>query len=99
MTTAPVVTTAERLVTFAHEFGYLVERHDLPAPKDTRVRTYDDVQADVALANLHDLNLWAAATDAVITSAAIYHGHHYGACTVLGDVPLRLTCFGEALTP
>jgi hypothetical protein len=51
----------------------------------------------VDLRDFHDLNRWAEATDAEVTDPG--SGWLHVACTVLGDVPLRMTAFGEALTP
>jgi hypothetical protein len=105
--TADTVTAAERLAETLHRLGYLIDRHSLPAPKESRVRTAQldrpfavvGIVADVRLKNLHDLNRWAAVTDAAVTTVKEPEDYLHLACTVLGDVPLRLTCFGEALTP
>jgi ABC-type hemin transport system ATPase subunit len=95
------VTAAERLAETLHRLGYLIDRHSLPAPQETRLRTVHrlgDGLVDLLLANLHDLNLWAEATDATVTKPQGRVWMHV-ACSVLGDVPLRMTAFGEALTP
>jgi hypothetical protein len=93
MTPAVTVTAAERLADTLHRLGYLIDRHHLPEPVETRIR---QLSVAVDLADLHDLKRWAEATDA---APVTYDAFLYVACTVLGDVPLRLTCFGEALTP
>ncbi len=99
MTTTPTTTAGERVEATLHQLAYLIGQHNLPAPKETTVRTYADVQADVLLGNVHDLNLWAEATDAAVTGAPEYFRYQYVACTAVGDVLLRMTAFGEALTP
>ncbi len=97
--TAETVTSGERVEATLHQLAYLIGRHNLPAPKETTVRTYSDVQADVLLADAHDLKRWADATDATVTSGVEYFRYQYVACTAVGDVLLRMTAFGEALTP
>jgi hypothetical protein len=92
MTTSPVVTTGEQVAETLHRLGYLIGEHDLPAPTELRVRR---LYIHVDLHGPHDLNRWAEVTDATVTGDAYIHV----ACTVLGDVPLRMTAFGEALTP
>jgi hypothetical protein len=94
---AVTVTAAERLAETLHRLGYLIDRHHLPEPVELRVRR---LSVAVDLADLHDLNRWAEATDAAVSDVStVSRSDLYVACTVLGDVPLRLTCFGEALTP
>jgi hypothetical protein len=89
------VTAAERLAETLHRLGYLIDRHSLPAPVEVRVRR---LSIAVDLTDLHDLKRWADATNAErITDA--YDGLLHVACTVLGDVPLRMVAFGKALTP
>jgi hypothetical protein len=90
MTPADALTAAERLAETLHRLGYLIDRHHLPEPVELRVRR---LSVAVDLAGLHDLNRWAEATDA----AAIDGKWTHEAYTVLGDVPLQLTCFGKAL--
>jgi hypothetical protein len=110
MTTSPVVTTGEQLAETLHRLGYLIDRHSLPAPRDTRLRPVPDfhasvrvepaeVRADMRLKNLHDLHLWAEATDAELAKVPHEDAWLHVACTVLGDMPLRMTAFGKALTP
>jgi hypothetical protein len=95
MTPAVTVTPAERLAETLHRLGYLIDRHHLPAPEEMRVRTTTapgGVRADVRVADLHELNKWATVSHATITQVPkSYDGLHV-ACTVLGDVPLRMTC-------
>jgi hypothetical protein len=91
-----LVTTGEQVAETLHRLGYLIDRHSLPAPVEVRVR---QLSVAVDLADLHDLNLWAEASDAVVTKHSQYDGWLLTAHTVLGDVPLRMTAFGEALTP
>jgi hypothetical protein len=90
VTTTPTTTAAERVAETLHRLAYLIDRHHLPEPVEVRVRR---LSVAVDLADLHDLNRWAEATDAVVT------GHEWleVACTALGDVPLRLTAFREGL--
>jgi hypothetical protein len=102
MTPAVAVTDAERVADTCHRLGYLIDRHSLPAPTELRVRAFGGgpPRADAGLRNLHDLNLWAEATDAAVVKTPHDHGKWlHVACSVLGDVPLRLTAFGKALTP
>jgi hypothetical protein len=86
MTPTDTVTAAERLADTLHRLGYLIDRHSLPAPVEVRVR---QLSVAVDLADLHDLNRWAEATDAVVT----YGSWHHVACTVFGDVPMRLSAY------
>ncbi|MDP9224129.1 MAG: hypothetical protein M3P18_09790 [Actinomycetota bacterium] len=92
MTTTPTQTAAERVEVTLHRLGYLIGRHHLPEPVELQVRA---LSVRVDCKNLHDLKRWAQATDATMTDS----GLQLVACTLLGDVPLRMTCFGEALTP
>jgi hypothetical protein len=94
MTTSPVVTTGEQVAETLHRLGYLIDQHHLPAPAELRVRR---LSIAVDLHDFHDLNRWAEATDAEVTDPG--SGWLHVACTVLGDVPLRMTAFGEGLTP
>jgi hypothetical protein len=97
MTATDTVTAAERLADTLHRLGYLIDRHHLPEPVELRVRR---LSIAVDLGDLHDLKRWAEATDAAVSGGAYAaHSGLHVACSVLGDVPLRLTCFGEALTP
>jgi hypothetical protein len=102
MTSTDTVTAAERLAETLHRLGYLIDRHSLPEPIELRVRR---LAFAVDLADLRDLNRWAEATDAAVDPRGGFATDDgdgrwlHVACTVLGDVPLRLTCFGEALTP
>jgi hypothetical protein len=97
MTTSPVVTTGEQVAETLHRLGYLIGEHHLPAPTEVRVQR---LSIAVDLTDLHDLKRWAEATDATATDGGwMDGGRHYVACTVLGDVPLQMTCFGKALTP
>jgi hypothetical protein len=86
MTTSPVVTTGEQVAETLHRLGYLIGQHDLPAPVEMRVRA---LSISVDLTDLHDLDRWAEATDAVVT----YGSWHHVACTVFGDVPMRLSAY------
>jgi hypothetical protein len=99
MTTSPVVTTGEQVAETLHRLGYLIGQHDLPAPTELEIRTYAGVKVDVMLRGCPKLQRWADATDAAVTTSPHYDGHQHVACTVLGDVPLRMTAFGKALTP
>jgi hypothetical protein len=90
MTAADTVTAAERVADTCHRLGYLIDRHHLPEPVELRVRR---LSVAVDLADLHDLKRWAEATDATVTGDAYLHV----ACTVLGDVPVRMACFGKGL--
>jgi hypothetical protein len=95
--TDTLVTTGEQLAETLHRLGYLIDRHHLNAPEETRIRR---MFIGVHLANLHDLKRWAEATDAATTDDGWMDGKwHYLACSVLGDVPLQMTAFGKALTP
>jgi hypothetical protein len=38
MTTSPVVTTGEQVAETLHRLGYLIDRHHLNAPEETRIR-------------------------------------------------------------
>jgi hypothetical protein len=97
MTTSPVVTTGEQVAETLHRLGYLIDRHSLPAPVEVRVRR---LSIGVELGDLHDLRRWAETTDAMVTDDGWLAGKwHYIACSVFGDVPVRLTCYGKALTP
>jgi hypothetical protein len=97
MTTSPVVTTGEQVAETLHRLGYLIGQHHLPAPTELRVRR---LSIGVELADLHDLNRWADVTDATVAGGRWLDDEwHYVACTVIGDVPLRMTAFGKALTP
>jgi hypothetical protein len=96
VTSTAVVTPAERVADTCHRLGYLIDRHHLPEPIEVRVRR---LSIAVDLMGLHDLNRWADATDAAVTTVKEPEDYLRVACTVLGDVPLRLTCMGEALTP
>jgi hypothetical protein len=96
MTPTVTVTAAERLADTLHRLGYLIDRHHLIDPEETQIRRLSVV---IELRNLHDLNHWAEATNAVVTKIPEYNRWLHVACGVLGDVPVRLTCFGEALTP
>jgi hypothetical protein len=107
MTDTPV-TTGEQVAETLHRLGYLIGQHDLPAPRETRVRPVTEwrrgqrltvVHADVRLADLHELSRWAELTHAAITQVPKRSDGLHVACTVLGDVPLRMTAFGKALTP
>jgi hypothetical protein len=97
--TDTLVTTGEQVAETLHRLGYLIGEHDLPAPAEMHIRTYAGVQADVALGVLPKLERWAEAADAEVTEDHHGGGWLHVACTVLGDVPLRMTAFGEALTP
>jgi hypothetical protein len=92
--TDTLVTTGEQVAETLHRLGYLIGEHDLPAPTELRVRR---LYIHVDLRDFHDLNRWAEATDAEVTDPG--SGWLHVACTVLGDVPLKMTAFGEALTP
>jgi hypothetical protein len=92
MTSPVAVTAAERLAETLHRLGYLIDRYHLPDPEDTHIRR---LSVTIELGDLHELNRWAKATHAAVTDV----GWQYVACSVLGDVPLRMTAFGEALTP
>jgi hypothetical protein len=95
--TPVAVTAAESLADTLHRLGYLIDRHHLPPYDELRHRR---LAIGVDLADLHDLNRWAEATDAVVSDVStVARSDLYVACTVIGDVPLRLTCFGKALTP
>jgi uncharacterized protein HemY len=96
MTPAVTVTAAERLAETLHRLAYLIDRHHLPEPEETQIRR---LSIGVELGDLHKLKRWAEATDATVTKTPAYGKWLHVACTLLGDVPLRLTCFGEALTP
>jgi hypothetical protein len=97
MTPTVTVTAAERLAETLHRLGYLIDRHSLPEPEDTHIRR---LSVTIELGDLNKLKRWAEATDAVATKHSQYSGGWmHVACTVLGDVPLRMTAFGEALTP
>jgi hypothetical protein len=88
MTPTDTVTAAERLAETLHRLGYLIGEHHLPAPTEVRVQR---LSIAVDLTDLHDLKRWAEATDATATDGGwMDGGRHYVACTVLGDVPLRL---------
>jgi hypothetical protein len=95
MTPTDTVTAAERLAETLHRLAYLIDRHHLPEPVELRVWR---LSIAVDLVDLHDLNRWAEATDAAVTTVKEPEEYLHVACTVLGDVPLRLTCFGKALT-
>jgi hypothetical protein len=94
--TDTLVTTGEQVAETLHRLGYLIGQHDLPAPEEVQVRK---LSARVELENLHDLNRWAEAADAAVTNSPHGSAWLHVACTVLGDVPLRMTAFGKALTP
>jgi hypothetical protein len=96
MTPTDTVTAAERLAETLHRLGYLIDRHHLPAPVEMRVRR---LSVGLDLADLHDLKRWAEAADAEVTKTRAYGEWRHMACGVIGDVPLRLSCFGKALTP
>jgi hypothetical protein len=96
MSPAVTVTPAERLAETLHRLGYLIDRHHLPDPEETRIR---GLTIDIRLADLHDLNRWADATDARVLPTQDDGRWLHVACTLLGDVPLCMTCCGEALTP
>jgi hypothetical protein len=90
--TDTLVTTGEQVAETLHRLGYLIDRHSLPEPVEVRVQR---LSIAVDLTDLHDLKRWAEATDATATDGGwMDGGRHYVACTVLGDVPLRLA-FGR----
>jgi hypothetical protein len=103
MTTSPVVTTGEQVAETLHRLGYLIGQHDLPAPKVTEIRTYAGVKVDLMFHSLGKFQRWVDVIDTVIDTAVTTSSHPDGyqhvACTVLGDVPLRMTAWGKALTP
>jgi hypothetical protein len=92
MTTSPVVTTGEQVAETLHRLGYLIGQHDLPAPEETRIR---QLGVAIELGDLHKLKRWADATNAAVTTNIHYAELLHEACTVLGDVPLRMTAFGK----
>jgi hypothetical protein len=99
MTTSPVVTAGEQVAETLHRLGYLIGEHHLLAPDELEIRTYAGVKVDVMPSSVDDLRRWADVTDAQVTTSPHYDGYLHVACTVLGDVPLRMTAFGKALTP
>jgi hypothetical protein len=92
VTPTVTVTAAERLAETLHRLGYLIDRHSLPDAVEVRVRRRSIA---VDLADLHDLKRWAEATDAAVIDGKWSHE----AYTVIGDIPLQLSCYGKALTP
>jgi hypothetical protein len=100
VTPTEVMTAGEKVATACHDLWLLMDTHSLPAPAELYVRFWGAVRINGRLGDLHDLKRWAEATDAAVAGDGWVDGKwQYVACTVLGDVPLRLTCFGEALTP
>jgi hypothetical protein len=105
----PVMTTGERVGDACMWVSTLIARYHLPAPQELRIRTAPDlfaewskpgeVVAEIRLKDEAKLRRWAEATNAEVTASPHYDGYLHVACTVLGDVPLRLTAFGKALTP
>jgi hypothetical protein len=99
--TSPVVTTGEQVAETLHRLGYLIGQHDLPAYREMRMRALPRVGSiviDVHFADLHDLNRWAETVGAAVALDPLERWM-YVACSVLGDVPVTMTCFGEALSP
>jgi hypothetical protein len=94
--TDTLVTTGEQVAETLHRLGYLIGEHHLDAPDELEIRTYAGVKVDVMPGGLDKLQRWAEATDATVTDDEWANdGWHYVACTVLGDVPLRMTAFGK----
>jgi hypothetical protein len=99
MTASPVVTTGEQVAETLHRLGYLIDQHDLPAPKVTEIRTYAGVKVDLMFHSLGKFQRWVDVIDTAVQTSSHPDGYQHVACTVLGDVPLRMTAFGKALTP
>jgi hypothetical protein len=98
---AEVMTAGEKVATACRDLWLLMDTHSLPAPAELYVRFWGAARVDARLGDLHELNRWAEATDATVTNSGSpfgFEGRLHVACTVLGDAPLRLTAFGEALT-
>jgi hypothetical protein len=94
MTPAVTVTPAERLADTLHRLAYLIDRHSLPEPRELEIGTAGPGHIRLRLKDETGLRRWAASADAdVVTS-----DHMTLACGVLGDMPLRMTCFRKALT-
>jgi hypothetical protein len=89
--TDTLVTTGEQVAETLHRLGYLIGEHDLPAPAELEIRTYAGVKVDVKPGDMRRLRRWANVTEAEVTTYPQYDGWLYVACTVLGDVPVRMT--------
>jgi hypothetical protein len=93
MTTSPVVTTGEQVAETLHRLGYLIDQHDLPAPRMTQMTSSSgEVHVLLALKNMAAMRRWSDAADAAVVGR--YDGDLYVAVTMLGEARLRLTAYG-----